>query len=115
MRVRRGAGAEEAERRLRMDGVPGARREKDGVAWENGARLAVDVYGSMPVEDEVDLFSALMVMPLGEVAGGQAGFGQALVLHGRIGPVENAANGGAIRGGEGRLSIQIANFHWIKR
>ena len=84
VRVGRGAAAKEAKRRLRPDGVPGAGREEDGVARDDCARFAVDFHGPTPVEDEVDLFGALVVMPLGGLAGRQAGFGQALVLHGRL-------------------------------
>lgn len=52
-----------------------------------------------------------MVVPFGGAAGGEGGFGEGLVLDGGVCEVEQAANGGAVFGGEWGLSGEGANDH----
>lgn len=111
MRVRRGAAAEEAQRFRSHDGVPCAGRDEDGIAGHDRARFAVDLHRPAAFEDEVKLLRQPVVMPLRGAARRDARFGEALVLHGRIRAVEEAADGGAVLGGEGRLVGEWEHGH----
>lgn len=73
--------------------------------------LAVDFYGGFSFEDEVDFFASFVVVAVGLGAGGEAGFGEALVLDGCVGGVEDAADGGAVCGGEWFLVVELVDGH----
>ena len=111
MRIGRRAGAEEAQRRLSPNDVRGAGRQQDRIARPDFAPVAVHLDLTAPIEDEIDLLSPLVMMALGGLSRRQPGLGQALVLHRRVGPVEDAANDRAVGRGERCLGFQIANFH----
>lgn len=111
MRIRRGAAAEEAEGLGGGDLVPGARRDEDGIANGHGAFFAVDLHGALAFEDEVEFLTQLVVVALGGAADWDGGFGEALVLHGGIRAVQDAADGAAVLGGEGRLLGKLVQGH----
>ena len=91
--------------------MPGPGGQENGVARPDRARLAVNFHLGLSFEDEIDLLGQFVMMTLGGPPGWQAGFGQTLILHGCIRPVEDAANGRAVRGPERTLSIEITDFH----
>jgi hypothetical protein len=109
--VRRGAAAEEAQGLRGGDLMPGNGGDEDGIARADGALFAVDLHGPLPFEDEVELFAELMIMALGGLADGNHGFREALVLHGGVGLVQDAADGAAVLGGEGRLLGKLVDRH----
>ena len=109
--VGRRAAAEEAERFARGDGVPCARRNEDGIAVADGACGAVDLHFARAFEDEIKLLREPVVMPLRGRAGGHAGLGERLLFYGRIGAVEDAADGRAVLGGEGFLVGEVEHGH----
>ena len=103
MRIGWGAAAEKAQRFAGGDGVPGTRRDEDGIAGADGARLAVDLHFALALEDEIKLLCEPVVMPLRGRAGGDLRLGEALLFDRGIGAVEDAADGRAVLGGEGFL------------
>ncbi len=52
-----------------------------------------------------------MVVALTDLSLGHGGFGQRLVLHGGVGAIEQAADGGAVFGDEGYLSGELIYGH----
>ncbi len=111
MRIRRGAAAEEAEGLGGRDLVPGAGRNENGITWADGSCFAIDLHGALAFEDEVKLLTELVVMTFGGLADGNRGLCEALVLHGRVGAVEDAADGAAVLGGEGFLRGKLVDDH----
>jgi hypothetical protein len=93
--------------------MPGVWWNQDGIAGADVAGFAVDLHGPLPFEDEVEFFAELVVMSLGWLANGNGGFGEALVLHGRVGAVQDAADGAAILGGEGILLGKLVDGHGL--
>jgi hypothetical protein len=91
--------------------MPGARGYENGVARADRAPLAVNFHLGLSFEDEVDFLRQFVMMTLGGLPGWQGGFGQTLGLHWRIRPVEDAANGRAVRGCERTLSLEMTDFH----
>lgn len=85
------------------DLVPGARGNEDGVAGVDGLSGAIDFHFGGAFEDEVEFLTEAMVVAFGGAAGGECGFGEGLVLDRGVGQVEQATNGGAVFGREGRL------------
>ena len=83
--------------------MAGAWGDEDGIAGGDGAGEAVDFDGSGAIEDEIDFLAELVEVAGGGGAGGQGGFGERLVLDGGVGVIEQAADGAAVFGGEGRL------------
>ena len=104
MRIGRRAAAKEAERLPGGDLVPGRRGDQNGVTGTDGSGFAVDLHGAVAFQDEVKLLAEFVVVAFGGAAGGDGGFGEALVFDGCVGPVEDAADLGAILGGEGFLT-----------
>ena len=113
MRVRRRAAAEETQRLACGDGVPGTRRDEDRVSTCDLAGLAIDLDHARAFQDEVKLFRCLVVVPLGGTSGGHLRLCEALLLHGSVRPIENAADGGAILGDEGDLFGELDNGHVV--
>lgn len=91
--------------------MPSTRWNQNGVTRTDGAGFAVDLHGSLAFEDEVELFAELVVVAFGGLADGDSGFGEALVLHGRVRAVEDAADGAAVLGGERRLRGKLVDGH----
>ena len=91
--------------------MPGTGWDEDGIANDDGALFAVDFHGAAAFEDEVEFFAELVVVAFGRLADGDGGFGEALILHGGIRAVEDAANGAAILGGEGNLFGKRVDRH----
>jgi chromate reductase len=113
VRVGRRAATEEAQRLARRDRVPRARRDQDRVARTDLARLAVDLHRAAALDDEVELLGAAVVVALRRGARRQRRLGQALVEHRRVRAVEQAADGRAVPGGEGRLVGERADDHGV--
>ena len=111
VRVGRGAAAEEAEGFAGCDGVPCAGRDEDRVAGADGARLSVDFHFTAAAEDEIKLLGESVIMALRGSACGDLRLGEALVFDGRVGSVEDAADGGAVLGGEGFLVGEVEHGH----
>lgn len=111
MRVRRCTAAEETEGLVGGDLMPGTRWDEDGIARGNGLFLAVDLHRAGAFEDEVEFLAELVVVTLGGLADRHGGFGQALVLHGGIRAVEDAADGAAVLGSEGSLGGKRVDGH----
>ena len=84
---------------------------EDSISVGDVAGFAVDFHGAVAFEDEVELLAELMVMALGGFADGDGGLGEALVLHGGIRAVEDAADGAAVFGCEGRLLGKRVDRH----
>ena len=111
--VGRSAAAEEAEGLAFVGGelVPGGAGDEDGVAGGDGLGFAVEFHEAGACEDEVEFLAELVVVALGGGAGGEGGFGEALELDGGVGAVEDAADGGAVLGGEGGLGGKRVDCH----
>ena len=109
--VGRCAAAEEAEFCLCGDLVAGASRDEDGVAGTHGTGFAVDFHLRGSLEEEVEFFEELVVVAVGGLAGGHAGFGQALFFDGGVGAVEDTADGRAVLRGEGALIFELLDYH----
>jgi hypothetical protein len=93
--------------------MPGVRWNQDGIAGADVAGITVDLHGSLPFEDEVELFAELVVVALGRLADGDSGLGEALILYGRVGPVQDAADGAAVLGGERWLVGKRVDRHGL--
>jgi hypothetical protein len=106
-----GAAAEEAEVGFGGDLVAGADGYEDGVAGGDVAGGAVDFHEGGAFEEEVEFFAEFVVVAVGGLAGGHGGFGQALFCDGGVGAVEDAADGGAVFGGEGALIFELLDYH----
>jgi len=106
-----GAAAEEAEVCFRGDLVAGAGGDEDGVAAGDVAGFAVDFHDGVAFEEEVEFFAEFVVVAVGGLAGGHGGFGEALLFDGGVGAVEDAADGGAVLGGEGALIFELLDYH----
>jgi len=107
MGVRRGAAAEEPQRFFCGDGVPRARGDENGVAGADGARFAIDFDFAIACEDEIKFLGEFMIVALRRAATRHPRFGQALLFDGRIGAIEDAADGGAVFRGEWRLGFEV--------
>ena len=94
--------------------MPGTGWDEDGVAGGDLAAFAVDLHGPLPFEDEVELLAEFVVVALGGLADGDGGFGEALVLHGGVGAVEDAADGAAVFGGKGGLRGKSLDSHIVR-
>ena len=75
--------------------MPRAGRDEDRIARADHSTFAVEFYLARAFQDEIKLLRDLMIMPLRPASRGDAGFRKALVLDGRIRPVENGALGKA--------------------
>lgn len=95
----------------RGDLMPGAGWDEDGVAGSDGARFAVDLHHARALQDEVELLGQLVMVPLGGSTGGNRRLGERLLLHGRIGAVEDAADRGTVLGREGLLPGKLVDRH----
>lgn len=91
--------------------MPGVWGNEDGVAGADSAGVAVDLHGPLPFENEVKLLAELVVVALGRLTDRHGGFGEALVLHRSVGPIQDAADGATILGGEGILCGKLVDGH----
>lgn len=91
--------------------MPRVRWNQDGIAGADVAGFAVDLHGPLPFEDEVEFFAELVVVAVGRLAHGDRGFSEALILHRRVGAVQDAADGAAVLGREGRLMGKLVEGH----
>ncbi len=66
--------------------------------------MRADGDGALALQNEIDLFAGPVVVGPGGCPGGEGGLGEALVLDGGVGPVEDAADRGAIFGCERGLA-----------
>ena len=76
--------------------MPGPGRNKDGIPRAYGASFTIDFHGPLPFEDEVEFFAEFVVVALGRLTDGDGRLSEALILHRRIGPVQDAADGAAV-------------------
>jgi hypothetical protein len=106
-----GAAAEEAEMGFGGDLVSGTGGDEDGVTRGDVAGFAVDFHLRGAFEEEVEFFADFVVVAVGGLAGGHGGFGEALLFYGGVGAVEDAADGGAVFGGEGALIFKLLHYH----
>lgn len=105
------AAAEEAEGLGGGDLVPGTGGDEDGIAGGDGFFFSVYFHEAFAFEDEVEFFAELVVVALGRLPDGDGGLGEGLVLHGGIGPVQDATDGAAVLGGEGNLCGKRVDGH----
>ena len=91
--------------------MPGTRRDENGVSGGDFADFPPDLQGPLPFEDEVEFFAELVVMTLGRLPDGDDGFGEALVPHGGVRAIQDAADGAAVLGGEGCLRGKRVDGH----
>lgn len=91
--------------------MPRIRRNQDRISWTQIAGFTVDLHGPLPFEDEVELFAELVVVAVGRLAHGNRGLSETLILHRRVGAVQNTADGAAILGGERRLLGKLVEGH----
>jgi len=115
MRIRRRATAKKPQPLMSGDRMPCSRRDENGVAGTDDARLAVDFHFTAALEDEVKFLRQLVVMALGRAPGGDAGFGETLFFHRGIGAVEDASDGRAILGRKRRLMGEVLDDHARER
>ncbi len=94
--------------------MPGTRRDEYGVTWADFTGLAIDLHRALAFKDEIEFFAELMVVPLGGLTDRDGGFGEALVLHGGVGAVEDAADGAAVFGGKGGLRGKSLDSHIVR-
>ena len=98
------AGAEEGEIGGSGDLVPSTGGNENGVADFDRAGVAVEFHGAGAGKEEVNFFGEFVVMAVGGFTGWEEGFGEALIGDRGVGAVEDAADGGAVFGGEGFLA-----------
>lgn len=91
--------------------MPRVRRDQDGIARTHFTHFAVDFHAPLPFEDEVELFAELVVVAFGGLPHGNCRLGETLVLHGRVGPIQDAADGAAVLGGKRRLLGKLIEGH----
>ena len=91
--------------------VPGAGGDQDRIAGPDLAFEPIDLHHAAALEQEVEFLAVLVPVALGRAAGGEGGLGQALVRYRGVREVENAADGRAVFGREGRLLLKGADFH----
>ena len=96
---------------MRGDLVAGAGGDEDGVAGTDVTGLAVDFHLGGAFEEEVEFFAEFVVVAVGGLAGGHAGFGEALFFDRGVGAVEDAADGRAVLRGEGALIFELLHYH----
>lgn len=113
MGIRWGAATEKAEVSGAFGGnlVPFTRRDKDCIAWGDRAFFAVEFHRSGPFEDEIDLFTFLVVVAVSASARLEARFGETLVFNRGIRAIENASNCGAVGGGKRFLFCDLIDCH----
>jgi hypothetical protein len=111
MVVEGGAGAKEAEFRPCGDLVAGAGGNEDGVAGADVTGFAIDVHEGRALEEEIKFLAEFVVVAFGGLTRSHGGLGQTVFFHGRIGAVEDAANGGAVFGREGALIFELLDYH----
>jgi hypothetical protein len=115
MRIRRSAAAQEAKGGVRVSSnlVPRRAGDQDGITGADVSGFAIDIHQAMPFEDEIELLTHFVIVPLGGGASGDGGFREALHFHRGIGAVQNAADGGAILRGERGLSGELVDGHGV--
>ncbi len=111
MAIRRGAAAEEAEFFGGGDLMPGSGGNEDGITGGDVAGFAVDFHDAVTFEDEVKFLAQFVMVALGGLTDRDGGLGQRLVLHGRVGAIEDAADGAAVFRGEGSLLGKVVDGH----
>lgn len=111
MVVGRSAAAEEAEWGVRGDLVTGAGGDENSVAGADVLGGVVDFHAGVAFEEEIKLLAKFVVMAVGGLSGCHGGLGEALLFDGGVGAVEDAADGGAVLGGEGALIFELPDYH----
>lgn len=91
--------------------MPSAGRDEDGITGGHGFFFAIDFHGAGAFQDEIKFFAQLVKMAFGRLPYRDGGLGQGLVLHGGIGPVQDAADGAAVLRGEGYLFRKGVDGH----
>lgn len=91
--------------------MPGTGRDEDGVTGSDFAGFAVDFHGTGAFEDEVKFLAQLVVVAFRWFTDGDDGLGEALICHGSIRAVKDAADGAAVLGGEGFLCGKRVDGH----
>lgn len=74
--------------------------DQDGVARTDESGRPVDLHVTRAFQQEIDLLTPLVVVPLSRSANRQTGFREALILHRSVRQVQNTANLRAILGDE---------------
>lgn len=100
MSVRWGAATKKTHGALGAQFVPRIRRDQNRIARADLPSRAVDLHVSRSLQQKIDLFAPLMVVPLSRSAHGQTSFGEALVLDWGVRQVQNTANLRSILGDE---------------
>ena len=93
MLVWRGTAAKKAEFTQGGYLVPCSRRNEYGVAGNDLTAFAVEFHVSLSLKQKIEFFAEFVVMPFRGLPSRQVCFGEALLLHRSIGPIENAADG----------------------
>ena len=91
--------------------MAGSGGNEDGITGADFAGFAIDVHEGRAFEEEVKLLADFVVVAFGGLAGSHGGFGQTVLFDGRIGAVEDAADGGAVFGREGALIFELLDYH----
>jgi hypothetical protein len=91
--------------------VPRAGRDEDCIARPDRSTFAVEFYLARPLEDEIKLLRGLVIVPLCPASCGDARFGKALVLDGRIRAIENRTDSRAVFCDKRPLGRDILNVN----
>lgn len=84
--------------------MPGAWRNENSVAECHILDSSIDFHNAAAFQNEIKLLAEFVVVAFGCATRGDGGFGEALVFDGGVGAVEDAADLGAVLGGEGFLT-----------
>ncbi len=109
--VWRSAAAEQSESLGGGDLMPGAGGNEDGITWRDFAGFAIYFHGAVAFEDEVELFTDLVIVTLGRLSNRDGGFGEGLVLNRCVGLIQDATDRAAVFGGEGCLLGKLVDRH----
>lgn len=115
MRIGWRAAAEKPQRvvavGLGRDLVPGPGGNEDAIPGSNHTLISVNFHFSHTFKDEIEFFGKSVVVTLGASTRRDAGFGEALVLHGGVGAVQDAPDRRSVRGREGFLMVDLSDDH----
>lgn len=88
-----------------------AGRDEDRIARADHSAVAIEFYFARAFEDEIKFLRDLVMVALCPASRGDARFGKALVLNGRIRAIENRTDSGAVFRDEWGLGRQILDGH----
>ena len=108
---RTGAQKTQGDRTGARDLMPGSRRDEDGIAGADRLPLAIQLHFPGAFQKIINFLREAVVMSLGGLTKRERGLSEGLKLHGRIRPVQQAADGGAVLGGKGYLGIAVLEGH----